>query len=117
MYAHHPPYYFNQHGAGLPVFRGSAIQKGYGLGGLFRGLLQTAAPVLKQGLISVGKSAMKAGVETLSDVARGENVKSALKIHAKQNLKEMMGDALRNKRRKTTTNSVSRCQSLSAIER
>ena len=110
-YNHHQPYYYlQQHGAGLPVFRGGTIQRGYGLGGLFRGLLWTAAPVLKKGLINIGERAMKTGIESLSDVSNGSDFKSALKKRARQNINEMVGVALQNKKRKGQVNSISQRQ-------
>ena len=41
--------------AQYPVFRGRLHQKGRGLGGLFRGLLKKAVPILKKGLAHAGK--------------------------------------------------------------
>jgi hypothetical protein len=37
------------------VFRGPAMQKGYGVGGLFKGLARSFAPVLKRSRIAAGK--------------------------------------------------------------
>ena len=50
----------------MKVFRSTQpIQRGYGIGGLFRGLLRAAAPMLKR----VGKRALQVGVNTLGDMA------------------------------------------------
>ena len=78
-----------QYGHGMQSFRGPAMQKGYGLGGLFKGLARSFAPVLKRGLVTVGKKALKAGVEVLGDVASGEKVKDSIKKRAKKNVQEI----------------------------
>lgn len=71
------------------AFRGPPMQKGYGLGGLFKSLARTFAPTLKQGLIKAGKKALKTGAEVIGDVAEGKNFKDAMKSRAKQNAKEL----------------------------
>ena len=48
MYYSSPSYY--QTGSGLPAFRGGVMQNGYGLGGIFKGIMRSIAPKLKQGL-------------------------------------------------------------------
>ena len=46
-----------QYGRGtFPVFVGQPLQHGYGLGGVFRGLLSKAVPFLKRSLTQVGKN-------------------------------------------------------------
>ena len=95
--------YFYQHGNGLPAFRGGVMQKGYGLGGLFKGFMRAVAPKLKQGLVHVGKKALKTGLETLGDVASGAHVKTALKRRAKQNLGELINSGVPIKKRVTNT--------------
>ena len=37
-------------GTPFPVYRGLRQQRGHGIGGLFRGLFRTVAPMLKTGL-------------------------------------------------------------------
>ena len=69
-----------QYGNGLPAFRGAVLQRGYGVGGLFRGLfksvipaakttLKTAArravPLLKSNLKNIGKQVLKQGIQEL----------------------------------------------------
>lgn len=75
---------------GTPVFRGGVMQKGYGLGGLFKGFMRTIAPKVKQGFKEIGKTALKTGLETLGDVVNGGNLKSSLKRRAEQNLRDMI---------------------------
>ena len=70
MYYSSPSYY--QTGSGLPAFRGGVMQNGYGLGDIFKGIMRSVAPKLKQSLAYVGKRALKTGLESLRDVAVGE---------------------------------------------
>ena len=72
--------------SGLPASRGGVMQKGYGLRGVFKGIMRSAAPKLKQSLAYVGKRALKTGLERLEDVAAGGNLKSSLKKRARQTL-------------------------------
>ena len=67
----------------MPVFRGRALQRGYGFGGLFRGFLRSIAPIAKRGLLSVGKEALRAGARALEDVRDNDtSMKQALKKQA-----------------------------------
>lgn len=50
----------------------SSLQRGYGIGGLFRGLIRTATPLLKKGLLAVGKKALTAGANALTDVQEND---------------------------------------------
>ena len=85
---------------GMKSFRGPAMQKGYGLGGLFKGLARSFALVLKRSLITAGKKDLKTGVEVLGDVARGEKVKDSVKKRAKQNVQEIF--TINDARKKAT---------------
>ena len=84
---HYSSYY--QTGSGLYTFRGGVVQKGYVLGGIFKGFMRGVAPKLKQGLVNVGKRSLKTGFESLGDVAAGGDLKSSLKMRARQNLDEI----------------------------
>ena len=102
-------YYHHQHGSGLPVFRGGVMQKGYGLGGLFKGMLRTVTPHLKRGLAEVGKQVLKNGVRVMEDVAKGENFKSAAKKRAKEGVDDVINSVI-NKKAKKSNKTVSRKQ-------
>ena len=64
----------------MRVFKSrSTLQRGYGIGGLFRGLIRSATPLLKKGLLSAGKKALLAGANVLSDVQENDvTLKKAL---------------------------------------
>ena len=43
----------------LPAFKGAARQRSYGIAGIFKGLTRTFAPVVKKGLLNLGKQALQ----------------------------------------------------------
>ena len=81
-------YYLGQQdGRGMPVFRGSSWQRGYGqvgygLGGLFRSLGKIAKPMIKSGAKALGNITLTSGVNLLGDVLDGKSVKQAAKTRA-----------------------------------
>jgi len=77
-------YYPQQYGGALPAFRGGVMQRGYGIGGIFKGLMRIDAPKLKSIGKQLGASVLKTGLQTIGDVARGENLCNAVK-RAKEN--------------------------------
>ena len=87
----------------LPPFKGEAGQKGYGIGGIFKGFERTFTPVVKKGLLNLDKQAIQSGVQVLDDVSRGEDLKVAIKRRAVDEAKKMGKKSLsRAPTRKTT---------------
>ena len=72
-------YYLQQSGSGLPIFQGSRGQRGHGLGSMLSGLFRSAVPMIKRGLATFGKHALKTGLEIASDVADGASFKDSAK--------------------------------------
>lgn len=97
----YPPNY--QTGNGMQSFRGSTMQRGYGLGGFFKGLARSFAPVLKRGVVHAGKKAFKTGIEVLQDVSSGKSFKKAIKERGKQNINEMVSDIKSEIKQSTST--------------
>ena len=58
-------YYKEQAGHGLPGFEGTCFQRGYGLGGMFNGLLRLATPLFKKGAVELRKTALRMGLSAL----------------------------------------------------
>ena len=61
-------------GAPLPGFKGVGIQRGYGLGSMFRSLFRSAIPFLKSGAKAVGKAALKTGMGVANDFIAGKHI-------------------------------------------
>ena len=74
----------SQYGGNLPAIHGARIQRGYGLGGLLKGLFRAAVPLFKQGVKAVGRTALKTGAQVASDVLQGQDIKSSLKSRGSQ---------------------------------
>ena len=70
-------YYMQQSGSGLPVFEGSRGQRGHGLGSMLSGLFRSAVPMLKRGLATFGKHALKTGLEIAGDASEGKSFKDS----------------------------------------
>ena len=73
----------------LPAFKGAARQRGYDIGSIFKWLTRTFAPVVKKGLLNLGKQALQSGVQVLDNVSRGENLKVVIKRRAVEGAKKM----------------------------
>src|SRR6188768_2444780 len=72
-------YYMRQSGSGMSVFQGYQGQRGHGLGSMLSGLFRSAVPMLKRGLATFGKHALKTGLEIAGDVADGSSFKDSAK--------------------------------------
>jgi hypothetical protein len=105
-------YYEGQIGGGLPVFRGSKVQKGYGLGNLFKSfyrwiqpILKThALPMLKEGAKTLGSETVKAVANVASDTIHGRSFEDAVKERTEEyfhNLsnKSQSGSGLKRKKK------------------
>ena len=79
-----------QRGGDVPFYRGPVLQRGYGLGSIFKGVARSVMPSLKE----IGKSALTTGLEVLQDVAEGENVKTAAKKRLKENSLAFLDDTV-----------------------
>ena len=97
-------YYLDQqHGRGMPVFRGSSWQRGYGqtgygLGGLFRSLGKIAKPMVKSRAKALRNIALTSGVNLLGDVLAGKSVKQAAKARALEGANAAKMQAIRAQR-------------------
>ena len=94
-------YYLNQlgHGSSLPVYSGLPVQRGHGFGNILGALARSAAPLLKRGALAVGKQLLKTGGRVLSDVSKGNKLKSSLKRRAKESVGELTQSVLGNKQK------------------
>ena len=88
-----PGYIHSQYGGNLSAFHGARVQRGYGLGGLLKGLFRAAVPLFKQGAKAVGRTALKTGARVASDVLQGQDIKSSLKTRGSQARQELQKKA------------------------
>ena len=71
-------------------YRGPVLQRGYGLGSIFKSVAGSVMSSLKE----IGKSALTTGSEVLQDVAKGENIKTAAKKRRKENSLAFLDDTV-----------------------
>ena len=76
-------YYLHQAGRGYPVYVGTRYQKGHELGSVFGCLRISAVPLLKREAKTLGREALKAGLNLALDVMEGQNVTQAAKSRLK----------------------------------
>jgi hypothetical protein len=79
-------YYGNQAlqtGFGIEGYRGIPYQRGAGLGSFFKSLFRMAIPVIKSVGRNVGKHALAAGANVMSDLVQGRPVIDTVKKHSK----------------------------------
>ena len=79
----------NHVGGSIPVFRGARMQRGYGLGGMLKGLFKSAVPLLKQGGKVIGKNALQSGLNIAQNVMKGDNLKRASNAEFKKMTKHI----------------------------
>ncbi len=54
-------------------FRGARIQRGYGIGGIFKSVARIAIPLFKRNAKTLGKKALKAATEVGQNVLKEKN--------------------------------------------
>ena len=89
-------YLRQQHGGNIVGFRGARIQRGYGIGGIFKSLARIAIPLFKRGAKAVGKRALKVATEVGQDVLEGKDVIKSAKSRGKQAVSDI-AEAATNK--------------------
>lgn len=87
-------YYLDQAlGNSYPVYRGSAFQKGYGLGGYFRKFFSWALPLLKEHGLPIAKNVGKEIVQNIASIANdaieGKNIKESAKEKIKSSFNKI----------------------------
>ena len=87
----------------MRVFRSSqSIQRGHGIGGLFRGLLRVAKPFMKKTLLSAGEKALNMGANALHDIR--ENNSTAKQAMLNQLCAQKPINRRANKRKASSVN-------------
>ena len=78
---------------GFPVFRGSRMQRGYGIGAVLSGMLRAAVPFIRRGAQALGKQALRTGLNVGRDVLSGRKLKDAARQRAVQTVRTMARNA------------------------
>ena len=77
-----------QRGGNIVGFRGAHMQRGYGIGGMFKSLARFAIPLFKQGAKAVGKRALKTATQVGQDVVDGQNFKESARTRGRAVFKD-----------------------------
>lgn len=85
-------HYDLQAGGELPFYTGALVQKGYGLGGIFRSMGRYALPFLTKAARYIGKRAIATGARVASDVAAGGNLKKVTKARLREATRDIAED-------------------------
>ena len=80
-------YYSDQCGSGMPVYQGSQMQRGHGLGSVLSGLFRNVWPLIRNGLKSLGLHTFKTGVDVANDVVAGSSFKESAKKRVPEGIK------------------------------
>lgn len=104
-------YYLDQASGRYPVFRGSVIQRGYGLGNVFRQLLSWAIPILKEHALplvkEVGKEVIHNVAGIANDAIEGRNIKESAKEKFKTSLQKLQrGNGIQKRKKKRITKKI-----------
>lgn len=90
--------HYCQRGGNIPIFSGTAIQRGYGLGHILSGIVRSAVPILKK---TVLPAVLKTGKEVISDViTKRKGFKDALVHSGAKRVEEFLGNIGGTSRRK-----------------
>lgn len=81
------------------VFVGAPYQRGHGIGSFLGGLFRRVLPYLSKGVRTVGKEALRAGINVMEDVENNIPFKDAVKSR----FKESSGNLKRKAREKITS--------------
>jgi len=81
-------YYSRQNGGEIPVFAGSRVQRGHGLGSILGGFFRRLVlPFLKTNSKTMLENAMKTGMDVANDVIDGKSFKDSVKTHVPAGIK------------------------------
>ena len=80
-------YYLKQSGSGMPVFQGSRMQRGHGLGSILSGFFRSAWPLIQTGAKAFGKQVLRTGLQIANDVSEGRNFKESSKRRIPEGIK------------------------------
>jgi hypothetical protein len=109
-----------QRGGNIAGYRGERMQRGYGIGGIFKNLARYAIPLFKQGAKVVGKRALQAATEIVQAVLQGKHVRESVETHGGKVVKDFAEQGTRTLLRQTghgRKRRRSQCSNLSSVKK
>lgn len=79
-------YFASQKGRGLPYYAGARVQRGHGIGGIFKSLGAAILPTLKAGGKFLGKQLLSTGAQVVNDILEGQSFSDSIKQRGKAGL-------------------------------
>ena len=79
---------------GLPVYSGTVMQRGYGIGGIFKGLASFLIPLLP----GLGKAVAKTAIRVVNDKMSGVPLSQSIKRRSMATGKSMILNAISNRK-------------------
>lgn len=93
-----------------PVFRGMDVQRGYGLGGIFKKFFSWIMPIVREHALpvtkSIGKEMLKGAINVANDSLEGKNVKESAKSRTKEVLNTIKETQLGKGYKRKTKNKI-----------
>ncbi|GBM39885.1 hypothetical protein AVEN_250209-1 [Araneus ventricosus] len=77
-------YYTQQAGNRLSYYKGVSLQKGSGLGGIFKSFYRIILPIFKSRAKTVEKQALRSAIDVSNDLMQGKEMKASAKQSAKE---------------------------------
>lgn len=101
-----------QTGSGIPVYSGTTLQRGYGIGGFFRGLANGVIPLLPK----IGKTLAKVAMDVASDKMTGVPLSKAIKKRGLQAGKRLLMGSTKKTYKKQPTKKRRRSRSVDVFD-
>ena len=97
----------------------SPYQRGRGFGSVLKGIFRFLAPITKSAVKSVGKQAVRTGLDVAGDVLAGKHINRALEDHALEAGRQLVKKGKRavNKRKKQTGKGIKKRQKRGGVAR
>jgi hypothetical protein len=116
--------FFAEPQVGGAYFRGVPYMRGHGIGAVFKNLYRFLLPLASSAGKAVGREGLSVGARVLGDIAGGEEPKSALSVHTREGLRNLMRKASdhlgqkgtgRRRKRKRKRNTMQKGRGVSRI--
>lgn len=92
-------YYTQQAGGGgIPVFAGSRYQRGGGIGSFLSSIGKRVLPFVMKGLKTVGKEALRSGINVATDALEGKDISESIRERATESRDVLKSKAARKLR-------------------
>lgn len=85
--------FFAQPQVGGAYFHGVPYMRGHGIGAVFKNLYRFLLPLASSAGKAIGREGLSVGARILGDIASGEEPKSALSVHTREGIKNLMHKA------------------------